>query len=175
MTLVHHHHHLLLLIVNSLTPPKLGYCIHRLERMWETVEIAIQKVSDRLIELAEIKPGQKVLDIATGIGEPALTAARKVVELASSSYDKKSDDDNNRNRGHVLATDISTQMLTIAKQRAAAVGLQDVIEPAPTYICYFTINNFIYIIFGPKSYVKFDSHPWALYIRVHVPAHGTMW
>jgi enediyne biosynthesis protein CalE5 len=83
---------------------------------WETVEIAAQKVSDRLIELAEIKPGQKVLDIATRIGEPALTAARKLVELASSSYDKKSDDDNNRNRGHVLATDISTQMLTIAKQ-----------------------------------------------------------
>ena len=26
-----------------------------------------KKVSDRLVELAEIKPGQKVLDIATGI------------------------------------------------------------------------------------------------------------
>jgi ubiquinone/menaquinone biosynthesis C-methylase UbiE len=34
--------------------------------------------SDRLVELAEIKCGQKVLDIATGIGEPAITAARKL-------------------------------------------------------------------------------------------------
>ena len=45
---------------------------------WQTVEVAAQKISDRLVELAEIKPGQKVLDIATGIGEPAITAARKV-------------------------------------------------------------------------------------------------
>ncbi len=36
--------------------------------------------------------------------------------------------DNDANRGHILATDISTQMLTIAKQRAAVLGLQDVIE-----------------------------------------------
>jgi enediyne biosynthesis protein CalE5 len=30
--------------------------------------------------------------------------------------------------GHVLAIDISTQMLSIAKQRAASLGLQDIIE-----------------------------------------------
>jgi ubiquinone/menaquinone biosynthesis C-methylase UbiE len=72
------------------------------------------------------------LDIATGIGEPAVTAARKLVELAS-GYGKKSGDnnDNNKNKknvGHVLATDISSQMLIIAKQRAVALGLQDIIE-----------------------------------------------
>jgi ubiquinone/menaquinone biosynthesis C-methylase UbiE len=38
--------------------------------MVETFETGAHNVSDRLIELAEIKPGQKVLDIATGIGEP---------------------------------------------------------------------------------------------------------
>ena len=32
------------------------------------------------------------------------------------------------NSGHVLATDISSQMLSIAKQRAISLGLQDVIE-----------------------------------------------
>ncbi|HEY6883875.1 MAG TPA: class I SAM-dependent methyltransferase, partial [Nitrososphaeraceae archaeon] len=97
---------------------------------WETVEIAAQKVSDRLIELAEIKPGNKVLDIATGIGEPAVTAARKLVELASGYGNKSGDNNDNKNKknvGHVLATDISSQMLIIAKQRAAAMGLQDVI------------------------------------------------
>jgi ubiquinone/menaquinone biosynthesis C-methylase UbiE len=86
---------------------------------WKTFEIGAQNVNDRLIELAEIKPGQKVLDIATGIGEPAVTAARRLVALAPSK---------NKNRDHVLAIDISTQMLTIAKQRAAALGLQNVIE-----------------------------------------------
>ena len=39
---------------------------------------AAAKVSKRLVELAEIKPGSKVLDIATGIGEPAITAAKQV-------------------------------------------------------------------------------------------------
>jgi enediyne biosynthesis protein CalE5 len=82
----------------------------------QTLEIAAHKVNERMVELAEIKPGQRVLDIATGIGEPAITAARKLVELAG-PVNKV-----NSNKGHVLATDISSQMLTIAKQRAAAIG-----------------------------------------------------
>jgi cyclopropane fatty-acyl-phospholipid synthase-like methyltransferase len=61
---------------------------------WQTLEVAAQKVSDKLIELAEIKPGQKVLDIATGIGEPAVTAARKLVGL-SGSINKINDNENN--------------------------------------------------------------------------------
>ena len=62
------------------------------------------KVSRRLLELAEIKPGSKVLDIATGIGEPAITAANQV-----------------DNSGHVLATDISSQRLSLAIQRAVSL------------------------------------------------------
>ncbi|HEY7572362.1 MAG TPA: methyltransferase domain-containing protein [Nitrososphaeraceae archaeon] len=89
---------------------------------WKTVEVAAQKVNDRLVELAEIKQGQKVLDIATGIGEPAVTAAKRLFpDYANNTGD-------NGNRGHVLATDISSEMLTIAKQRAAELGLQDIIE-----------------------------------------------
>ena len=88
---------------------------------WPTFEIAAQKVNDRLVELAEIKPGQKVLDIATGIGEPAVTAARKLVRLAG-AVNKIND------TSIVVATDISSQMLIIAKQRAAELGLQDIIE-----------------------------------------------
>ena len=51
------------------------------------------------------------MDIATGIGEPAVTAAKRLVELASVSGNKSND------VGHVLATDISPEMLRIAKQR----------------------------------------------------------
>jgi enediyne biosynthesis protein CalE5 len=78
---------------------------------WEPIETGAQKLSSRLVELAEIKPGQRVLDIATGIGEPAMTAA-KVVGVG----------------GRVLATDISEQMLRIAKERAASLGIQEIIE-----------------------------------------------
>jgi ubiquinone/menaquinone biosynthesis C-methylase UbiE len=68
------------------------------QRWWKTIERGTQAVSRRLVELAEIKPGSEVLDIATGIGEPALTVARQVGKS-----------------GHVLATDISPQMLYFAK------------------------------------------------------------
>ena len=82
------------------------------QKWWgKTIERGTKGVSRRLVELAEIKPGSKVLDIATGIGEPALTAANHVGK-----------------NGHVLATDISLQMLSFAKQRAISLGLQDVIE-----------------------------------------------
>ena len=81
------------------------------QKWWQTVEKSAQKVSDRLIELAEIKPGQRVLDLATGIGEPAITSARIVGKM-----------------GQVTATDISANMLSLAKQRAISLGMQDVIE-----------------------------------------------
>lgn len=78
---------------------------------WETIERGAQKVSDKIVELADIKPGDKVLDIATGIGEPAVTAARKVMP-----------------NGKVFATDISPQMLEIARTRAKSLGLDNIIE-----------------------------------------------
>ena len=77
------------------------------QKWWKTIEKGAQNLSNHLVELAKINTGSKVLDIATGIGEPAITAAKKV---------------------HVLGTDISPQMLSIARQRAAPLGLQDVIE-----------------------------------------------
>lgn len=78
---------------------------------WSTFEGGAQTVSDRLVDLAGIKPGSRVLDVATGIGEPAVTAARR----AGSG-------------GRVLATDISPQMLAIARERAEGLGLQNIME-----------------------------------------------
>jgi SAM-dependent methyltransferase len=78
---------------------------------WETIERRAQKVSDKIVQLAEIQPGDKVLDVATGIGEPAVTAARKVMP-----------------NGKVVATDISPQMLAIAKTRAKSLGLDSIME-----------------------------------------------
>ena len=45
------------------------------EKWWNTIEVGADNVSHRLIELAEIKSGSRVLDIATGIEDPAITAA----------------------------------------------------------------------------------------------------
>jgi ubiquinone/menaquinone biosynthesis C-methylase UbiE len=84
---------------------------HGWEKWWETIEIGAGKVSRRLIELAAIKIGSKVLDVATGIGELAIAAAREA-----------------GNSGLVLATDISSEMLSIARQRAINAGFQHAIE-----------------------------------------------
>jgi ubiquinone/menaquinone biosynthesis C-methylase UbiE len=81
------------------------------QKWWKTIETATQEVSKRLVELAEIKLGSKVLDIATGIGEPALTAAKQVGKT-----------------GHIFAIDISPRMISFAKERAISLGLQELVE-----------------------------------------------
>lgn len=81
------------------------------QKWWKITEAAGENVNRQLLQLAEIKLGSTVLDIASGIGEPAITAANQV-----------------GNSGHVLAIDISSQMLSIAKQRAISLGLQQIIE-----------------------------------------------
>jgi ubiquinone/menaquinone biosynthesis C-methylase UbiE len=81
------------------------------QKWWKTIERGAGKLSIRLMELAEINPGSRVLDIATGIGEPAITAASQMGKT-----------------GYILAIDISPQMLSIAKQRAISLGLQNMIE-----------------------------------------------
>src|SRR5260370_40649069 len=47
------------------------------QRRWVAFERGAQPLSDRIMELAHVAPGHKGLDVATGIGEPAMTAARK--------------------------------------------------------------------------------------------------
>jgi ubiquinone/menaquinone biosynthesis C-methylase UbiE len=42
------------------------------QKWWKLIESGAEKVSRRLIELAEIKLGSRILDVATGIGEPAM-------------------------------------------------------------------------------------------------------
>ena len=79
------------------------------KQMWTALDHAAQHVSDRLVELARIKPGDRVLDIATGSGEPGLTAARKVGA-----------------NGLIIATDQSTAMLDLARERVATLGLPNV-------------------------------------------------
>jgi SAM-dependent methyltransferase len=66
-------------------------------------------VSRRLVELAEIEPGNRVLDVAAGTGEPSLTAAQAVGP-----------------EGRVVATDISPEMLAYARDRAEAAGVGNV-------------------------------------------------
>jgi SAM-dependent methyltransferase len=76
---------------------------------WAAFEQGAQPLSDRMMVLAHIAPGQRVLDVATGIGEPAMTAARLVGP-----------------NGAVVAIDQAPQMLAVARERMQAAGIDTV-------------------------------------------------
>jgi SAM-dependent methyltransferase len=79
-------------------------------RKWsELIDSAAGHVSERLVELAGVKPGDRVIDIAAGYGEPSLTAARAAGP-----------------EGSVVATDISAKMLAFGRERAEAAGLENI-------------------------------------------------
>jgi enediyne biosynthesis protein CalE5 len=78
-------------------------------REWsEFIDRTTAPVSERLLAMARVEPGQRVLDVAAGYGEPSLTAAKIVGP-----------------EGEVVATDISAGMLAYGRERAAAAGLQN--------------------------------------------------
>lgn len=79
------------------------------KRHWKIWEQAAQPLNERLVDLARIRPGHRVLDVATGLGEPAFTAARRV-----------------GSNGSVVATDLSPAMLALAQEEAVRLGLRNV-------------------------------------------------
>jgi enediyne biosynthesis protein CalE5 len=76
-------------------------------RKWSAlIDGAASGISERLVELAGVEPGSRVLDVAAGYGEPSLTAARAAGP-----------------EGGVVATDISAEMIAFGRERAAAAGI----------------------------------------------------
>jgi SAM-dependent methyltransferase len=75
---------------------------------WDSVMATFERsaapVTDRLLGLGGVRPGLSVLDVGTGLGEPALTAARIVGRT-----------------GSVVGIDISPAMVEVARSRAAGV------------------------------------------------------
>lgn len=63
----------------------------------------------QMLDLARIQPGQRILDVAAGADEPAVSAAERVGP-----------------GGHVLATDISEGIVELARQVARERGLGQV-------------------------------------------------
>jgi enediyne biosynthesis protein CalE5 len=79
-------------------------------RKWsDLIDRSASAVSERLVELAGVEPGSRVLDVAAGYGEPSLTAARTAGA-----------------EGAVVASDISAEMLAYGRERAAAAGIENI-------------------------------------------------
>lgn len=69
---------------------------------WKTKSAAMGRaVTDAFVEYAAPQPGMKVLDLASGTGEPAISLAQRVAP-----------------DGHVTAFDLSADLLEIAAERA---------------------------------------------------------
>jgi len=79
-------------------------------RRWNpTLDRWYGEVTRQMLDLARIQPGQRVLDVAAGAGEPAVSAAERVGSA-----------------GYVLATDISEGIVELALQVARERGLEQI-------------------------------------------------
>lgn len=76
-------------------------------RRWNpTLDAWYGELTRQMLDLVQIAPGQRILDVAAGAGEPAVSAAVRVGPT-----------------GYVLATDISEGIMEQARQVADALGL----------------------------------------------------
>jgi cyclopropane fatty-acyl-phospholipid synthase-like methyltransferase len=76
---------------------------------WAKWEATFASATDALIDMADIRPGMRVLDLACGAGSQTIQAARRVGP-----------------NGKVVASDISGTMLEHVRRNAAREGLQNV-------------------------------------------------
>ena len=90
----------------SKTPWDASYRLVAAEK-WKAKSAAMGRaVTEALVEYSHPLPGMKVLDLASGTGEPAISLAARVGP-----------------EGHVTALDLSGDLLAIAEERARARGL----------------------------------------------------
>jgi ubiquinone/menaquinone biosynthesis C-methylase UbiE len=78
------------------------------DRWTPTLRAWLDPVTETMLDLANLRPGDHVLDVAAGAGEPGLTAAERVGP-----------------RGSALATDLSTHILSFAERAAHTRGLRN--------------------------------------------------
>jgi len=94
--------------MNSNSNPQWGSSYRLIaSEKWKAKSAAMGRdVTEALVEYARPKPGMKVLDLASGTGEPAISLATRV-----------------GSEGHVTALDLSGDLLEIATKRAEQRGL----------------------------------------------------
>lgn len=73
------------------------------------IDRRFEPIIDHTLTRAELRPGQRILDLGTGTGSVALTSAPRIAP-----------------DGHVVGMDISPEMLALARDRASRAGLGNV-------------------------------------------------
>ena len=106
-------------------------------------------VGEKLLEMASLEDGFLVLDVATGSGEPGLSAAKRI------------------GKGRVIGVDPSEEMLAIAREKAKHLGVRNyetrLLESATlpfaadhfnAVTCRFGVMFFPDMLFGVKEMVR---------------------
>ena len=79
-------------------------------RKWHAQIAAFtQGATEAILESARLRPGMRVLDLASGVGDPALSIASEVAP-----------------HGRVTATDLGSGMISLAEELARKKGLTDI-------------------------------------------------
>lgn len=90
---------------------------NRVSSAWEKwdawLDISMGSCNRRLVERARLTPGQRVLDLGSGTGYPAIPAALRV-----------------GSSGHVTGVDLAEEMLEVARRKADTLGLKNVVFQA---------------------------------------------
>lgn len=74
-----------------------------------TLKTWLGPATELMLDMAQVKKGQRILDVAAGAGEQSITAAERVGP-----------------EGYVLATDLSPRILEFAMELAAEKGLKNI-------------------------------------------------
>ena len=99
----------------STDPSDIGsiFASSEVAEQWQSSKAGRDKVNaaanEMMLDVANLRPGNRVLDVAAGTGDQTLMAARRVGPA-----------------GYVLATDISANMLKLASDAAREAGLMNV-------------------------------------------------
>lgn len=79
-------------------------------RKWQShIAHFTRGATEAILEAAQVRPGAHVLDLASGVGDPALSLA---VAVGST--------------GHVIATDLGPGMISLAEEKAHTKGLANI-------------------------------------------------
>src|SRR6266853_5975879 len=79
-------------------------------RKWhDRIAIFTRGATEAILETAHLRPGLRVLDLASGVGDPALSIAAKVTPS-----------------GRVTATDLGPGMISLAEELARKRGLTNI-------------------------------------------------
>jgi ubiquinone/menaquinone biosynthesis C-methylase UbiE len=96
------------------------------EKHRRTIQMMFAPITRALLEAAEVRPGHRVLDVATGPGEPALEMAESVGA-----------------EGTVIGVDAAPEMVEAARREADRRGLRNVhFEEAPADRLPFSVGAF---------------------------------